>query len=67
MAHAIGIDLGTSNCCVAVVLDGEPVVLMDEEGHRTQPSVVSFSRDGSTVVGHKARKQLTYAPGSTVF
>jgi molecular chaperone DnaK len=67
MAHAIGIDLGTSNCCVAVVLDGEPVVLMDEDGHRTQPSVVSFSRDGSTVVGHKARKQLTYAPGSTVF
>ena len=53
--------------CVAVVMDGEPVVLMDEEGHRTQPSVVAFSRDGSTVVGHKARKQLTYAPGSTVF
>ena len=66
MGLAVGIDLGTSNSCVAVMKDGESVVLSDEDGNRTQPSVVAFGRDGNVIVGHRARRQLVYAPQNTV-
>jgi len=66
MGLAVGIDLGTSNSCVAVMKDGEAVVLADEEGNRTQPSVVAFGRDGNVIVGHRARRQLVYAPQNTI-
>ena len=66
MGLAVGIDLGTSNSCVAVVLDGEPKVLEDKDGRRTQPSCVAFGHGRSVVVGHRARRQLIYAPQNTV-
>ncbi len=66
MGVAIGIDLGTSNSCVCAVVDGEPVVFADKEGRRTQPSIVAFGYGKSAVVGWRARRQLLYAPESTV-
>ncbi|MBM4390468.1 MAG: Hsp70 family protein [Deltaproteobacteria bacterium] len=66
MGVAVGIDLGTSNSCVAAVRDGEPVVFADAEGRRTQPSVVAFGYGKSAVVGHRARRQILYAPEHTV-
>ena len=66
MGTAIGIDLGTSNSCVAAMRDGEPVVFADTEGRRTQPSIVAFGYGKSAVVGHRARRQMMYAPENTV-
>jgi molecular chaperone DnaK len=66
MGAAIGIDLGTSNSCVAAVVDGEPRVLADDQGNKTQPSVVALGRNGKVVVGHRARRNQIYAPQSTV-
>jgi molecular chaperone DnaK len=66
MGVAIGIDLGTSNSCVCAMRDGEPVVFADQEGRRTQPSIVAFGYGKSAVVGWRARRQLLYAPESTV-
>ena len=66
MGVAVGIDLGTSNSCVAAMRDGEPVVLADAEGRRTQPSIVAFGFGKKAVVGWKAKKQLLYAPENTV-
>jgi molecular chaperone DnaK len=66
MGAAVGIDLGTSNSCVAMLRDGEPVVFADVEGRRTQPSVVAFGHARTVAVGHRARRQLLYAPESTV-
>jgi molecular chaperone DnaK len=66
MGAAVGIDLGTSNSCVAMMRNGEVVVFADVEGRRTQPSVVAFGHARTVAVGHRARKQLLYAPESTV-
>ncbi len=66
MGAAVGIDLGTSNSCVAMVRNGETIVFADVEGRRTQPSVVAFGHARTVAVGHRARKQLLYAPESTV-
>ncbi len=66
MGIAVGIDLGTSNSCVAYVDDGKPRVLSDRDGRSTQPSVVAFGHGRSVVCGHKARRQLIYAPQNTV-
>ncbi len=66
MTIPVGIDLGTSYSCVAAVVDGQPVVIPDEEGRRVQPSVVAFGYDGAPVVGWRAQRQLMYAPESTV-
>ncbi|HND32557.1 MAG TPA: Hsp70 family protein, partial [Myxococcota bacterium] len=63
---AVGIDLGTSNSCVAMVRNGEVEVFADPEGRRTQPSVVAFGYGKTVVVGHKAKKQMLYAPENTV-
>ncbi len=51
MSKVIGIDLGTTNSCVAVMEGGEPVVIANAEGARTTPSVVAFQKDGSRIVG----------------
>ncbi|MBQ8658847.1 MAG: molecular chaperone DnaK [Clostridia bacterium] len=62
----IGIDLGTTNSCVAVMEGGEPVVITNAEGARTTPSVVSFQKDGSRVVGQVAKRQAVANPDKTV-
>ena len=51
-APVLGIDLGTSNTCVAIMLDGEPRVVTDERGRSTTPSVLALNRDGKFLVGH---------------
>ncbi|NLE97894.1 MAG: Hsp70 family protein, partial [Propionibacterium sp.] len=57
MARAVGIDLGTTNSCVAVLEGGEPVVIPNAEGARTTPSVVAFSNSGEVLVGEEAKRQ----------
>ncbi len=66
MAKVIGIDLGTTNSCVAVMEGGEPVVIANAEGSRTTPSVVAFQKDGSRVVGQVAKRQAVANPDKTV-
>ncbi len=66
MAKVIGIDLGTTNSCVAVMEGGEPVVIANAEGSRTTPSVVAFQKDGSRVVGQVAKRQAVANPEKTV-
>ena len=67
MGKIIGIDLGTTNSCVAFVDDGEPTVIPNAEGSRTTPSVVSFAKDGERRVGSVAKRQGVTNPESTVF
>ena len=62
MAKVIGIDLGTTNSCVAVIEGGEPVVIANAEGARTTPSVVAFSKDGERMVGQVAKRQAITNP-----
>ncbi len=66
MAKTIGIDLGTTNSCVAVIEGGEPVVIANAEGARTTPSVVAFSKDGERMVGQVAKRQAITNPEKTV-
>ncbi len=66
MGKIIGIDLGTTNSCVAVMEGGEPVVIANAEGMRTTPSVVAFSKDGERMVGHVAKRQAITNPDRTV-
>ena len=66
MAKIIGIDLGTTNSCVAVIEGGEAVVIPNAEGARTTPSVVSFKKDGERVVGRVAKQTAVSAPDRTV-
>ena len=66
MAKVIGIDLGTTNSCVAVIEGGEPVVIANAEGARTTPSVVAFSKTGERMVGQVAKRQAITNPDRTV-
>ena len=66
MGKVIGIDLGTTNSCVAVMEGGEPVVIPNSEGSRTTPSVVSFKADGSRIVGQAAKRLAVAQPDKTV-
>ncbi|MGN1104734.1 MAG: Hsp70 family protein, partial [Candidatus Coproplasma sp.] len=66
MGKVIGIDLGTTNSCVAVMEGGEPVVIANSEGSRTTPSVVSFKQDGSRIVGQAAKRLAVAQPDKTV-
>ena len=66
MAKTIGIDLGTTNSCVAVIEGGEPVVIANAEGARTTPSVVAFSANGERLVGQVAKRQAITNPGGTI-
>ena len=67
MSKIIGIDLGTTNSCVAVIEGGKPVVIANSEGGRTTPSVVGFLKDGSRVVGQVAKRQAITNPEHTIF
>src|SRR6266436_5751139 len=67
MAKIIGIDLGTTNSCVAVMEGGEPKVIPNEEGGRTTPSVVAFTKTGERLVGQVAKRQAITNPENTVF
>ena len=66
MGKIIGIDLGTTNSCVAVMEGGEPVVIPNAEGNRTTPSVVAFSKNGERLVGQIAKRQAVTNPENTV-
>ena len=66
MAKTIGIDLGTTNSCVAVIEGGEPVVIANAEGARTTPSVVAFSKTGERMVGQVAKRQAVTNPERTI-
>lgn len=67
MNKIIGIDLGTTNSCVAVMEGGDPVVIPNAEGNRTTPSVVAFSKSGERLVGQVAKRQAITNPANTVF
>lgn len=67
MAKVLGIDLGTTNSCMAVMEGGEPVVLENSEGRRTTPSVVAFTRSGERIVGEAAKRQAVTNPRNTVY
>ncbi|KAI4452980.1 heat shock protein 70kda [Holotrichia oblita] len=66
MGKIIGIDLGTTNSCVAVLEGGEPVVIPNAEGSRTTPSVIGFAKDGERLVGQIAKRQAVANPDRTV-
>ena len=66
MAKIIGIDLGTTNSCVAVYEGGEPVVITNPEGSRTTPSVVAFSKTGERIIGQVAKRQAITNPDRTI-
>ena len=66
MAKTIGIDLGTTNSCVAVIEGGEPVVITNAEGARTTPSVVAFAKNGERLVGQVAKRQAVSNPDNTI-
>ena len=67
MSKIIGIDLGTTNSVVAVMEGGEPVVITNEEGGRTTPSVVAFTKDGNRLVGQVAKRQAVTNPENTLY
>ena len=67
MSKVIGIDLGTTNSCVAVISGGDPEVITNEEGNRTTPSVVAFTKSGERLVGQTARRQAVTNPTNTIF
>jgi molecular chaperone DnaK len=66
MAKVLGIDLGTTNSCMAVIENGEPVVIPNAEGNRTTPSVVAFRKDGERLVGEVAKRQAVMNPLRTI-
>src|SRR6201999_2369759 len=67
MAKIIGIDLGTTNSCVAIMEGGKPRVLENAEGDRTTPSIVAFAKDGEVIVGQPAKRQAVTNPQNTLF
>src|SRR5947207_12432557 len=67
MAKVLGIDLGTTNSCMAVMEGGEPVVLENSEGRRITPSVVAFAKTGERLVGDAAKRQAVTNPRNTVY
>ncbi len=67
MAKVIGIDLGTTNSCVAVMEGGKPKVIENSEGARTTPSIVAFTKDGERLIGQPAKRQAVTNPDNTIF
>ena len=67
MSKVIGIDLGTTNSCMAVMEGGEPVVISNSEGARTTPSIVAFAKNGERLVGQSAKRQAVTNPSNTIF
>ena len=66
MKKAIGIDLGTTNCCMAVLVDGNPVIILNEEGERTTPSLVAFTNGKQRLIGLSAKQQQLANPRGTI-
>ena len=67
MAKVLGIDLGTTNSCMAVMEGGEATVIPNKEGARTTPSIVAFTKNGETLVGQAAKRQAVTNPKSTIY
>ena len=67
MGKIIGIDLGTTNSCVAVMEGGKPRVIENSEGDRTTPSIVAFTEDNEVIVGQSAKRQAVTNPNNTLF
>ena len=67
MGKVIGIDLGTTNSCVAVLENNQPVVITNSEGQRTTPSVVAFTKNGERLVGEAAKRQAAVNVDRTIF
>ena len=67
MAKVLGIDLGTTNSCMAVMEGGQPTVVPNAEGGRTTPSIVAFTKSGERLVGSAAKRQAVTNPKNTVF
>ncbi|MEY4817762.1 MAG: molecular chaperone DnaK, partial [Verrucomicrobiota bacterium] len=67
MSKIIGIDLGTTNSCMAVLEAGESVVISNSEGARTTPSIVAFTKNGDILVGQAAKRQAVTNPKNTIF
>ena len=67
MGKIIGIDLGTTNSCVAVMEGNQPTVIINNEGERTTPSVVAFTEGGERKIGNPAKRQAITNPGNTIF
>ena len=67
MSKVIGIDLGTTNSCVAIMEGGEPVVIANAEGSRTTPSMVAFTESGERLVGQQAKRQAVTNPENTLY
>ena len=67
MSKVIGIDLGTTNSCVAIMEGGKPRVIENSEGDRTTPSIVAFTKDNEVLVGQSAKRQAVTNPHNTVF
>ena len=67
MPKILGIDLGTTNSCMAVIEGGEPRVIENAEGNRTTPSVVAFTKEGEILVGQVAKRQAIANPENTIF
>jgi molecular chaperone DnaK len=66
MGKVIGIDLGTTNSCVAIMEGGKPRVIENSEGDRTTPSVIAFTKDGEVLVGQPAKRQAVTNPANTL-
>ena len=67
MSKVIGIDLGTTNSCMAFIEGGQPVIIPSREGGRTTPSIVAFTEQGDRLVGNLAKRQAVTNPGNTIF
>ena len=67
MSKVIGIDLGTTNSCVAIMEGGKPRVIENSEGDRTTPSIVAFTKDDEVLVGQSAKRQAVTNPQNTLF
>ena len=67
MSKVIGIDLGTTNSCLAILEGGDPNVIQNAEGARTTPSVVAMSKEGERLVGQPAKRQAVTNPENTIF
>src|SRR5471030_3062264 len=67
MSRILGIDLGTTNSCMAVIEGGEPVVIPNAEGARTTPSIVAFSKTGERLVGQAAKRQAVTNSQNTIY
>ena len=67
MSKILGIDLGTTNSCMAVMENGKPVVIPNAEGNRTTPSIVAFTKSGERLVGEPAKRQAVTNPTATIY